>query len=67
MRDSHWAPFIPVGLKDSRCTLFDGPPRILGLGIQICNGKLTYDDEDKPIVLDLFSEPSFDMARGAAM
>ncbi len=26
MRGSHWGPFMPVGLKDSKCTVFDGPP-----------------------------------------
>jgi len=34
MRGSHWGPFMPVGLKDSKCTVFDGPPRIVALGIQ---------------------------------
>ena len=67
MRGSHWAPFLPVGLKDSRCTLFDGPPRIVGLGVQICNGKLTSYDDGTPIVVDLFDDPAFDLARQEAM
>ncbi len=67
MRGSHWGPFFPVGLKNSKCTLFDGPPRILALGVQIANGKLAADDDGKPIVVDLFDDPAFDMARREAM
>ena len=67
MRGSHWGPFFPVGLKNSMCTLFDGPPRILALGVQIANGKLVADDDGKPIVIDLFDDPAFDMARSQAM
>jgi len=67
MRGSHWGPFFPVGLKNSKCTLFDGPPRIIGLGVQIANGKLAADDEGKPIVVDLFDDPAFDLARQEAL
>jgi fructose 1,6-bisphosphate aldolase/phosphatase len=54
MRGSHWGPFMPVGLKDSRCTVFDGPPRIVALGIQIADGKLASDDEGRPMIADIF-------------
>jgi fructose 1,6-bisphosphate aldolase/phosphatase len=67
MRGSHWGPFFPVGLKNSKCTLFDGPPRIIGLGVQIAHGKLVADDEGKPIVIDLFDDPAFDLARQEAL
>lgn len=67
MRGSHWGPFFPVGLKNSKCTLFDGPPRIIGLGVQIAKGKLAADDDGKPMVVDLFDDPSFDLARKEAM
>ena len=67
MRGSHWGPFFPVGLKNSKCTLFDGPPRIIGLGVQIANGKLASDDEGKPLVVDLFDDPAFDLARQEAL
>ena len=40
MRGSHYGPLMPVGLKDARCTRFDGPPRIVALGFQVKNGKL---------------------------
>ena len=67
MRGSHWGPFMPVGLKDSRCTLFDGPPRIVALGIQITDGKIASGDDGKPLVVDLFDDPAFDQARGEAL
>jgi fructose 1,6-bisphosphate aldolase/phosphatase len=67
MRGSHWGPFFPVGLKNSKCTLFDGPPRVIGLGVQIANGELAADDEGKPIVVDLFDDPAFDNSRQEAM
>jgi len=67
MRGSHWGPFFPVSLKNSKCTLFDGPPRIICLGVQIVDGALVSDDEGKPIVVDLFDDPAFDHARREAM
>ncbi|MFP3950966.1 MAG: fructose-1,6-bisphosphate aldolase/phosphatase [Candidatus Bathyarchaeia archaeon] len=67
MRGSHWGPFLPVGLKDSKCTIFDGPPRIVALGVQIANGELVSDDEGNPIVVDIFDDPAFDLARKEAM
>jgi fructose 1,6-bisphosphate aldolase/phosphatase len=67
MRGSHWGPFFPVSLKNSKCTLFDGPPRIIGLGVQVANGKLAADDDGTPLVIDLFDDPSFDQARQEAM
>ena len=45
----------------------DGPLRIIGFGVQIANGKLASDDEGKPIVIDLFDDPVFDLARKMAM
>ncbi len=67
MRGSHWGPFMPVGLKDSMCTLFDGPPRIVCLGIQIGNGKLVSDDDGTPLIADIFADPAFDLARREAL
>ena len=67
MRGSHWGPVLPVGLKNSKCTLFDGPPRLICLGVQIANGKLVSDDDGKPIVIDIFDDPAFDLARKEAM
>jgi fructose 1,6-bisphosphate aldolase/phosphatase len=67
MRGSHWGPIMPVGLKDSKCTAFDGPPRIVALGLQIANGKISSDDEGKPLIADLFDDPAFSIARHEAI
>ncbi len=67
MRGSHWGPFMPVGLKDSMCTIFDGPPRIVALGIQVSDGKLASDDDGNPLYADFFKDPAFDLARREAL
>ena len=56
MRGSHNGPLMPVPLKYSQCTRFDGPPRVVGLGFQLCNGRLI-----GPV--DLFDDPAFDTVR----
>jgi fructose 1,6-bisphosphate aldolase/phosphatase len=66
MRGSHWGPLMPVGLKDSRCTVFDGPPRIVALGFQVGDGMIASDDGE-PLISDLFEDPAFDMARQEAL
>jgi fructose 1,6-bisphosphate aldolase/phosphatase len=50
---------MPVGLKDAKCTRFDGPPRVVALGFQLSEGKLV-----GPV--DLFDDPAFDNARKMA-
>jgi fructose 1,6-bisphosphate aldolase/phosphatase len=67
MRGSHWGPIMPVGLKHSQCTVFDGPPRILALGFQVVNGKIACDENDNPMISDLFDDPAFDLARREAL
>jgi fructose 1,6-bisphosphate aldolase/phosphatase len=67
MRGSHWGPFMPVGLKDSKCTIFDGPPRIVSLGIQIADGKIASGDDGKPLIVDIFEDLAFDLARKEAL
>jgi fructose 1,6-bisphosphate aldolase/phosphatase len=67
MRGSHWGPLMPVGLKASKCTAFDGPPRIVALGFQVANGKISSDDDGKPMIADLFDDPAFSMARREAI
>ncbi len=59
MRGSHWGPLMPVGLRDARCTRFDGPPRIIALGFQITKGRLI-----GPV--DLFEDVAFDETRRLA-
>jgi fructose 1,6-bisphosphate aldolase/phosphatase len=60
MRGAHTGPLLPVGMKDSRCTRFDGPPRVVGLGFQVSNGMLV-----GPV--DLFDDVAFDITRQRGM
>ncbi len=56
MRGSHYGPLMPVPLRYSKVTRFDGPPRVIGLGFQVTDGKLI-----GPV--DLFDDPAFDRVR----
>jgi fructose 1,6-bisphosphate aldolase/phosphatase len=67
MRGSHWGPLMPVGLKASKCTAFDGPPRIVALGFQVANGKISSDDDGVPLIADLFDDPAISIARHEAV
>ena len=58
---------MPVGLKASKCTVFDGPPRMVALGFQVANGQISCDDEGNPIIADMFDDPAFALARREAM
>ncbi len=60
MRGSHAGPLLPVPLRDSKCTRFDGPPRVIGLGFQVSNGMLL-----GPV--DLFDDVAFDITRRRGM
>jgi fructose 1,6-bisphosphate aldolase/phosphatase len=59
MRGSHNGPLMPVSINDAQCTRFDGPPRVIALGFQLKEGRLT-----KPV--DLFDDPAFDGTRREA-
>ncbi|PKM83659.1 MAG: fructose 1,6-bisphosphatase [Firmicutes bacterium HGW-Firmicutes-13] len=59
MRGSHSGPLMPVSLNQSNPTRFDGPPRVVALGFQICNGKLIGPQ-------DFFADVSYDEARREA-
>ena len=67
IRGSHWGPLMPVGLKDSKCTVFDGPPRLVALSFQVADGGISADDEGNPMIADLFDDPAFEMARHEAL
>jgi fructose 1,6-bisphosphate aldolase/phosphatase len=67
MRGSHWGPLMPVGLNESKCTVFDGPPRIVALGFQVSDGKIACGDDDGPMIADMFDDPAFSMARREAV
>jgi len=59
MRGSHHGPLMPVSLKDSTPTRFDGPPRVVATGFQLSDGKLVGPR-------DMFADKSFDNARQQA-
>jgi fructose 1,6-bisphosphate aldolase/phosphatase len=59
MRGSHMGPLMPVAVKDSTPTRFDGPPRVIALGFQLADGMLVGPR-------DFFADISFDMARHEA-
>ncbi len=59
MRGSHYGPIMPVPLRYSKCTRFDGPPRVIALGFQVKNAKLVGP-------ADLFDDPAFDNSRRTA-
>ncbi len=60
MRGSHNGPIMPVSVKQARCTRFDGPPRVISLGFQIKDGRMTGP-------ADLFDDPGFEYTRQKAM
>ncbi|MGC8816628.1 MAG: fructose-1,6-bisphosphate aldolase/phosphatase [Candidatus Hadarchaeum sp.] len=60
MRGSHRGPLMPVSREEARPTRFDGPPRVMAYGFQVCEGELI-----GPV--DLFGDPSFDLARKRAI
>ncbi|OPX83868.1 MAG: Fructose-1,6-bisphosphatase [Pelotomaculum sp. PtaB.Bin104] len=59
MRGSHHGPLMPVSLKDSNPTRFDGPPRVIAMGFQLADGKLHGPQ-------DFFDDPGYDLARQKA-
>ena len=64
MRGSHHGPLMPVGLKDAKCSFFDGPPRVVALGFQLSDGHLIGMYGSEPA--DLFNDSAFDRARSIA-
>lgn len=59
MRGSHHGPLMPVSVNEATPTRFDGPPRVVGLGFQLADGKLVGPQ-------DFFADPAFDEARRLA-
>jgi fructose 1,6-bisphosphate aldolase/phosphatase len=59
MRGSHNGPLMPVAVRESNPTRFDGPPRVIAAGFQLSGGKLVGP-------LDMFDDPAFDNARQEA-
>jgi fructose 1,6-bisphosphate aldolase/phosphatase len=59
MRGSHHGPLMPVPFYEANPSRFDGPPRVIAAGFQLCGGKLIGPR-------DLFDDPAFDGARKEA-
>jgi fructose 1,6-bisphosphate aldolase/phosphatase len=60
MRGSHHGPLMPVSQAQSTPTRFDGPPRVVAFGFQLCDGRLIGPQ-------DLFRDPAFERARSEAL
>ncbi len=60
MRGSHHGPLMPVPIRQSNPSRFDGPPRVVAAGFQLAEGKLVGP-------LDMFDDPAFDTARKEAL
>lgn len=56
MRGSHCGPLMPVSFSDANPSRFDGPPRVIAAGFQLCDGRLVGPR-------DIFKDVSFDEAR----
>lgn len=59
MRGSHNGPLMPVGMDNTACTRFDGPPRVRAAGFQVSDGELHGPE-------DLFADAAFDRTREKA-
>ncbi len=59
MRGSHHGPLMPVSQAQATPSRFDGPPRVICMGYQICNGLLVGPR-------DMFDDVAFDPAREEA-
>jgi fructose 1,6-bisphosphate aldolase/phosphatase len=59
MRGSHHGPLMPCSMMQCNPTRFDGPPRVIALGFQLCQGHLIGPQ-------DFFADPSYDRARQIA-
>jgi fructose 1,6-bisphosphate aldolase/phosphatase len=60
MRGSHHGPLMPCAVADATPSAFDGPPRVVALGLQVHDGMLVGPR-------DLFADVAFDRARRMAL
>lgn len=60
MRGSHHGPLMPCAVASSQPSRFDGPPRVVGMGFQVADGKLVGPR-------DLLGDIAFDRARQIAL
>ncbi|MFC1918569.1 fructose-1,6-bisphosphate aldolase/phosphatase [Chloroflexota bacterium] len=59
MRGSHMGPLMPVSVKDSTPSRFDGPPRVTAAGFQLSSGSLVGPR-------DMLADKAFNLARHQA-
>lgn len=59
MRGSHTGPLMAVPFYEANSSRFDGPPRVICAGFQICEGRLIGPH-------DMFDDPAFDEQRRLA-
>ncbi|HEY5144561.1 MAG TPA: fructose 1,6-bisphosphatase, partial [Solirubrobacteraceae bacterium] len=57
---SHNGPLMPCAIADSTPARFDGPPRVVGMGFQLADGRLVGPR-------DMLGDISFDRARQQAL
>lgn len=60
MRGSHNGPLMPSSFDECHPSRFDGPPRVVGMGFQLAEGKLIGPR-------DMLGDVAFDKARGTAL
>jgi fructose 1,6-bisphosphate aldolase/phosphatase len=60
MRGSHYGPLLPCSIEAATPARFDGPPRVVGMGFQLAEGKLVGPR-------DMLGDVSFDRARQIAL
>ncbi len=60
MRGSHHGPPMPCSIDSAHPARFDGPPRVVGMGFQVADGKLIGPQ-------DMLGNNSFDRARQQAL
>jgi fructose 1,6-bisphosphate aldolase/phosphatase len=60
MRGSHNGPLMPTSVEHATPARFDGPPRVVGMGFQLADGRLVGPR-------DLLGDVSFDRARAIAL
>ncbi len=72
MRGSHYGGWYPCTVADSDPVFFDGPPRVVALGLHVSNGMFQgLEDPESPVgahlPLDYFSGSCWDSAREGAV
>jgi len=72
MRGSHYGAWFPCASEESSPTYFDGPPRIVCIGMQVAHGKLRgLEDPSSPVgvhtPVDMFAGKEWDPVRNKAM